>query len=110
MDSPGYNTVNEANFGHISFGKAKFKYTLRYFFTEIFRINPVKKLFIAGASSVAEPPLFWAAPDGQGPGANSGSGSNLLGSAPALGKKRGLQVALAPFTKNFHFKLSKSFY
>ena len=46
--------------------------------------------------SVAEPPLFWAAPapDGQGPGADSGS--DLLGSAPA------------PYTKIFHFKLSKS--
>ena len=39
-------------------------------------------------TSVAEPPLFWAAPapDGQGPGADSGS--DLLGSAPAPGKKR----------------------
>ena len=48
--------------------------------------------------SVAEPPLFWAAPapDGQGPGADSGS--DLLGSAPAP----------APYTKIFHFKLSKS--
>ena len=36
-------------------------------------------------SSVAEPPLFWAAPasGGQGPGAYSGS--DLLGSAPAPG-------------------------
>ena len=35
--------------------------------------------------SVAEPPLFWAAPapGGQGPGADSGS--DLLGSAPAPG-------------------------
>ena len=36
-------------------------------------------------TSVAEPPLFWAAPapalGGQGPGADSGS--HLLGSAPA---------------------------
>ena len=34
-------------------------------------------------SSVGEPPLFWAAPapDGQGPGADSGS--DILGSAPA---------------------------
>ena len=58
--------------------------------------------------SVAEPPLFWAAPapDGQGPGADS----DLLGSAPAPGKKRRLQAALAPasYTKIFHFKLSKS--
>ena len=47
-------------------------------------------------ASVAEPPLFWAdtAPDGQCPGADSGS--DLLGSAPA------------PYTKIFHFKLSKS--
>ena len=50
-------------------------------------------------NSVAEPPLFWAlAPDGQGAGADSDSGSDLLGSA----------VALAPYTKNFHFKRSKS--
>ena len=38
-------------------------------------------------NSVAEPPLFWAAPapapGRQGPGADSGSGSDLLGSAPA---------------------------
>ena len=40
-------------------------------------------------ASVAEPPLFWAAPapapapGGQGPGADSDSGSDLLGSAPA---------------------------
>ena len=35
--------------------------------------------------SVAEPPLYWAAPapGGQGPGADSGS--NLPGSAPAPG-------------------------
>ena len=46
-------------------------------------------------NSVAEPPLFWAlAPDGQGAGADSDSGSDLLGSA----------VAPAPYTKNFHFK------
>ena len=39
-------------------------------------------------TSVAEPPLFWAAPapGGQGPGADSGS--DLLGSAPAPGKKK----------------------
>ena len=46
--------------------------------------------------SVAEPPLFWAAPapalGGQGPGADSGSGSDLLGSAPAPGKKRRLHT------------------
>ena len=41
--------------------------------------------------SVAEPPLFRAAPapDGQDPGADSGS--ELLGSAPAPGKKRQFQ-------------------
>ena len=41
--------------------------------------------------SVAESPLFWAAPapDGQGPGADSSSGSDLLGLAPAPGKKGG---------------------
>ena len=57
-------------------------------------------------TSVAEPPLFWAtpAPDDQGPGADYGS--DLLGSAPAPGKKRRLQAA--PYTKIFHFKLSKS--
>ena len=56
--------------------------------------------------SVAEPPLIWAAlaPGGQGPGANCGS--DLLGSA--LGKKRQLQGAPAPFTKIFHFELFKS--
>ena len=43
--------------------------------------------------SVAEPPLFWAAPapDGRGPGADSGSGSDLLGLAPAPGKKGGFR-------------------
>ena len=55
-------------------------------------------------SSVSEPPLFWAAlapaPGGQGPGADSGS--DLLGSAPAPGKKRQLQAAPAPYTKIFH--------
>ena len=46
------------------------------------------KIQIARAS-VAEPPIFWAAPapDGQGPGADSGS--DLLGTAPAPGKKKG---------------------
>ena len=45
--------------------------------------------------SVAEPPLFRAAPapDGQDPGADSGS--ELLGSAPAPGKKRQFQAAPA---------------
>ena len=53
--------------------------------------------------SVAEPPLFWAAPapGRQGPGADSGSGSDLLGSAPAPGKKGWLQAAPAPYTKIF---------
>ena len=79
-------------------------------------------------TSVAEPPLFWAAPapDGQGHGADSGSdllesapapvgqgpsadsSSDLLGSAPAPGKKRRLQAAPAPCTKIYPFKLSKS--
>ena len=51
--------------------------------------------------NVAEPPLFWAAPapGHQGPGADSGSGSNLLGSAPAPGKKRRLQAAQTPTNK-----------
>ena len=55
---------------------------------------------------VAEPPLYWAAlaPGRQGPRADSGS--DLLGSAPAPGKKRRLQAA--PYTKIFHFMLSKS--
>ena len=81
-------------------------------------------LAIVLAGSVAEPPLFWSAPapDGQGPGADSGSCSDLLGSAPApapgkkrqlqaaaaQGKKRWLQATPAPYTKIFHFKLSKS--
>ena len=40
-------------------------------------------------SSVAEPPLFWAAPapEVRGPGADSGS--EQIVSAPALGKKKG---------------------
>ena len=56
-------------------------------------------------TSVAEPPLFWAAPapGGQGPGADSGS--DLLGSAPAHCKKRRLQAALAPYTKIYPFEL-----
>ena len=48
--------------------------------------------------SVTEPPLFWAAPAPDGRGPVAGSGSDLLGSAQA------------PYTKNFHFKLSKSYY
>ena len=50
-------------------------------------------------SSVAEPPLFWdaPAPDGQGPGADSGSGSDLLGSAPAPSKKRRLRLFILKF-------------
>ena len=35
------------------------------------------------ASSVAEPPLFWAAPEVRGPGADSGS--DQIGAALALG-------------------------
>ena len=63
-------------------------------------------------TSVAEPPLFWPAPalapapDGQGPGADSGS--DLLGSAPAPGKIRRLQAAPAPYTKICYFELLKS--
>ena len=55
--------------------------------------------------SVAEPPLFRAAPapGRKGPGADSGSGSDLLGSAPAPGKKGRLQAAPAPYTKIFSF-------
>ena len=52
------------------------------------------------AGSVVEPPLFWAAPAPapgcQGPGADSGS--DLLGSAPAPGKKRRLRLP-APTNK-----------
>ena len=72
--------------------------------------NALRLKFTKIQISVAEPPLFWAAPapapDGQGPGADSGS--DLLVSAPAPGKKRRLHAAPAPFTKIFHFKLSKS--
>ena len=48
------------------------------------RIN----LQLLAISSVAEPPLFWAAPapEVQGPGANSGS--DQIGSAPAPGEKK----------------------
>ena len=55
--------------------------------------------------SVAEPPHFWAAlaPGRQGPGADSGS--DLLGSAPAPGKKRRLRLHTLKF---FHFELLKS--
>ena len=47
--------------------------------------------------SVAELPLFWAAPapGRQGPGADSGS--DLLGSAPAPGKKRQLRLHTLKF-------------
>ena len=53
---------------------------------------PQYVFFVHLSSSVAKPPLFWAAPapDGQGPGADSGS--DLLGSAPAPGKKRRLRL------------------
>ena len=68
-------------------------------------------ILLSPLSSVAEPPLFWAvpapAPGGQGPGADSGS--DILGSAPAPGKKRRLQAAQAPYTKTFQFKLQKSY-
>ena len=59
-----------------------------------YRSYQFKTLF----TRVAEPPLFCAAPapDGQGPGADPGSGSDLLGSAPAPVKKRRLQAAPAP--------------
>ena len=59
-------------------------------------------------SSVAERPLFWAAPapEVRGPGADYGS--DQIGSAPAQGKKRRLQAALAPYTNIFHFELLKS--
>ena len=44
--------------------------------------------------SVAEPPLFWAAPGVRGPGADSGP--DQIGSAPAQN------------TNSFHFELLKS--
>ena len=58
-------------------------------------------------TSVAEPPLFWAAPAPEilGPGADSGS--DLIGSAPVTGKKRRFQAAPAPYTYIFHFELLK---
>ena len=67
-------------------------------------------IFYLPSDIVAELPLFWAAPapDGKGPEANSGSSSDLLGSAPAPVKKRQLKAAPAPDTKIFQFKLSKS--
>ena len=48
--------------------------------------------------SFAEPALFWAAPasGGQGSGADSGSVSDLLGSAPAPRLTRRLQAAPTP--------------
>ena len=53
-------------------------------------ISPLTQQGFAEPTSVAEPPLFWAAPapapGRQGPGADSGS--DLLGSAPAPGKKK----------------------
>ena len=60
--------------------------------------------------SVAEQPLFWAAPapEVRGPGADSGFGSDQIGSAPAPGKKRRIQAATAPYTNSFHFELLKS--
>ena len=68
---------------------------------------------VSPLASVAELPLFWAAPvrapDDKGPWA--GSGSDRLGSAPALepGKKRRFQAAPAPYTNIFHFEQCKSF-
>ena len=59
--------------------------------------------------SVAEPPLFWAAPapEVRGPGADSGS--DQLGSAPDPApvpcKNRWLQAAPAPYTKISNFML-----
>ena len=70
-----------------------FKFVIRIICFYVLKKYPVSSLvyswkLIFICSSVAEPPLFWAAPapDGQGPGADSGS--DLLGSAP--GKKRQL--------------------
>ena len=63
-------------------------------------------------SSVADPQVFLAAPApyGQAPGADSGSGSKLLGSAPIPVKKRRFQAASAPdrYTQIFYYKVSKS--
>ena len=54
--------------------------------------------------SCAEPALFWVAPapDGQGPRADSGS--DLIGSTPAPGKKK---AALGPYTKIFILSFQK---
>ena len=54
--------------------------------------------------SVAEPPLFWAAPapDVRGPGADQAKKA-----APALGKKGRLQAAPAPETYHFNFSSEK---
>ena len=56
-------------------------------------------------SSVAEPPLFWAAPEVLGPGADSGF--DQIWSAPAPGKKRRLQAAPASYSNIFHFEFLK---
>ena len=71
-------------------------------------LENVRQGFSTQDTSVAEPPPSWAAPapEGQDPGADSGS--DLLGWARAPGKKRRLQAAPAPYTNIFHFKLSKS--
>ena len=57
-------------------------------------------------ASVAEPPLFWAAPDPVGQCSGADSGSDLLGSAPAPSKKRRLQAkkgGSGPIHQNFSF-------
>ena len=57
--------------------------------------------------SVAEQPLFWAAPalEGRGPGADSGFGSDHIGSAPAPAPAK--KAAPAPYTNIFNFELLK---
>ena len=59
-------------------------------------------------NSVAEPPLFWASPTPEVKGPGADFGSDQIGSAPAPGKKRGLQAAPTPNTNSFHFELLKS--
>ena len=54
---------------------------------------------------VAGPPLFWAAPEVRGPGADFGSGQ--MRSALASGLKGRLKAVPAPDTENGHFDLCK---
>ena len=60
-------------------------------------------------TSIAELPLFWAAlaPKDLGPGADSMLRQNVIGTAPAPGKKKRLHVATAPDTKIFLLSFEK---